>query len=62
MREQRYEDEVSYLGSCLQIPSLALEWANKRGLGRAEIAVHFLVSKSLLSFGINMRGVKFSSL
>jgi hypothetical protein len=57
MREQVYEEEATYLGSCLQIPRLGLDWASNKGLNKTEIAAHFGASESMVNFRMNMTGI-----
>jgi hypothetical protein len=56
LRDPRHEDEATYLGSCLQIPRLGLEWAIKKGFGSISIAEHFGASKEMVQFRCNMTG------
>ncbi|MCC6613395.1 MAG: ImmA/IrrE family metallo-endopeptidase [Anaerolineae bacterium] len=57
-RDPRYEDEATYLGSCLQIPRLGLQWCVKKGLGTVSIAQHFGASVQMVRFRSNMTGVR----
>lgn len=57
MREPHYEDEAIYLGSCLQIPRLGLQWASQKGYTRQEIAEYFGASEEMVRFRCNMIGI-----
>lgn len=61
LRNPRHEDEATYLGGCLQIPRLGLEWAVKSGYDRARIALHFGASEDMVRFRGNMTGLKVQS-
>jgi Zn-dependent peptidase ImmA (M78 family) len=56
LRDPRHEDEATYLGGCLQIPRLGLEWAIKKGFGLIAIAEHFGASEEMVQFRCNMTG------
>jgi Zn-dependent peptidase ImmA (M78 family) len=59
LRDVRCEAEASYLGGCLQIPRLGLQWAAHQGYTMAQVAAHFGVSESMVNFRSNMTGIKF---
>ena len=61
MRNPIYEDEATYLGSCLQIPRLGLLWATQKGMNIGEIAAHFGASEQLVNFRSNMTGIAIPS-
>lgn len=50
IREDRKEDEATFLGGCLQIPKRGLLWAKQSNLTKAQIAAHFLASEEMVSF------------
>lgn len=54
LRAERYEDEATYLGSCLQIPRLGLQWIAAQGYDEQEIATYFGASVLLVRFRSNM--------
>jgi Zn-dependent peptidase ImmA (M78 family) len=54
-REQ--EDEASWLGSCLQIPRVALLWAVRQGMDNYQMADHFNASLDLVKYRRDMTGV-----
>jgi hypothetical protein len=61
MRNPVYEDEATYLGSCLQIPRLGLLWATQKGISIRAIAEHFGASEQLVNFRSNMTGIAIKS-
>jgi hypothetical protein len=58
LRNARQEAEATYLGGCLQIPRLGLQWAVKRGFTCLQIAEHFGASESMVRFRSNISGVQ----
>lgn len=58
MRQPRYEDEATYLGSCLQIPRLGLQWGVKKGFNLSEISNHFGASEEMVRFRANLTGIR----
>lgn len=58
LRDKRYEDEAVYLGGCLQVPRLGLQWGVQRGLTCQQIAEHFGASKAMVLFRSNMTGIR----
>lgn len=61
LRNPRHEDEATYLGSCLQIPRLGLQWAAAQQYQLSDIAQHFGASEEMVRFRINMTGIKIAS-
>jgi Zn-dependent peptidase ImmA (M78 family) len=57
MRDQRYEDEATYLGGCLQIPRIGLQWVTQKGFTSRQVADHFTASERLVFFRANMTGI-----
>jgi hypothetical protein len=62
LREQRYEDEATYLGSCLQIPKRGLAWAIGRNCSSEQIASYFGCSEEIVAFRCNMTGLQLPSI
>ncbi|MDX1993584.1 MAG: ImmA/IrrE family metallo-endopeptidase [bacterium] len=58
LRNPRCEAEAVYLGGCLQIPRLGLQWAAGRGYSATQVAAHFGASEAMVAFRSNMTGVK----
>jgi hypothetical protein len=56
-RDARCEDEAVYLGGCLQIPKLALQWVRQQDFDRGEIASYFGASQQMVIFRANMSGI-----
>ena len=52
------EDEADWLGSCLQLPRPALLNCLKRGLSIEEISECYNASKQMVTYRINITGVK----
>lgn len=50
IREYRPEDEeeAKWLGGCLQIPRVGLEWAMNHGMSQQQIGIHFRASQELV--------------
>jgi len=61
LRDARFEDEATYLGGCLQIPRLGLQWATQRGFTSVQIAAHFGASEAMVHFRCNMTGIPLPS-
>jgi Zn-dependent peptidase ImmA (M78 family) len=61
LRDARCEEEATYLGSCLQIPRLGLQWASQRGFTATQIAAHFGASLQMVTFRCNMTGIRVKS-
>jgi len=60
LRNSRHEAEATYLGGCLQIPRLGLQWASQRNYSGQQVAAHFGASEEMVNFRGNMTGIKFS--
>lgn len=58
LRDPRCEDEAIYLGSCLQIPRIGLQWAVNQGYDREKIAEYFGASIEMVRFRSNMTRIK----
>ena len=58
LRDLHCEDEAVYLGGCLQIPRLALQWALQKSYNVARIATYFNASESMVVFRCNMMNMK----
>lgn len=58
LRDPRHEAEAGYLGGCLQIPRLGLQWAAQQGYTMAQVAAYFGASESMVNFRSNMTGIK----
>ena len=52
------ENEAKWLGGCLQLPRMALEWAFKKRMTEADIRRHFCVSNNMVKYRINMTGIR----
>lgn len=59
-RKQKFEDEATYLGSCLQIPRRGLLWATQKKMTLAQIGEHFGASQQMVSYRSNLTGVAIS--
>ncbi|MEL7354496.1 MAG: ImmA/IrrE family metallo-endopeptidase [Cyanobacteria bacterium J06560_5] len=59
-REDKREEEATFLGGCLQIPKRGLLWAKQSNLTKVQIADHFLASQEMVSFRCAVTGVKLS--
>ncbi len=57
LRDSHYEEEATYLGGCLQIPRLGLQWASQRGYTWKQIALYFGASEGMVRFRCNMTGI-----
>src|SRR5687768_4349142 len=58
IREPIYEDEATYLGSCLQIPRRGLAWAIQKKMSITDIAMHFGSSQKMVKFRADMTGLR----
>jgi hypothetical protein len=58
LRDQRHEDDATYLGGCLQIPRLGLKWAVQRGYTCTQIAQHFGASEAMVRFRSNVTEIQ----
>lgn len=58
LRQKQYENEGTYLGSCLQIPRRGLLWAIQSGMTLAQIAEHFNASEEMVLFRSNAFGLR----
>jgi hypothetical protein len=54
---QEQEEEAECLGSCLQLPAVALEWALRQGMGVNDIATYYTASVSMARYRINITGL-----
>lgn len=54
VRDPRHESEATYLGGCLQIPRLALQWAVASGFTAEQIAEYFGASQEMVRFRSNV--------
>lgn len=54
---QEDEDEAKWLGGCLQIPRVGLEWALGAKMTPLEISEHFGASPEMVSYRRNMTGI-----
>lgn len=59
LREYREEDEdeAEWLGGCLQLPRVALEWSASRSMSHQQIADHFGASLKMARYRWNMTGM-----
>lgn len=57
LRHPCYEDQAAYLGSCLQIPRLGLQWAAQQGFTSKQVAAHFTASEQMVRFRSNLTGI-----
>jgi hypothetical protein len=58
LRDVSCEDEAVYLGGCLQIPRLALQWALQKSYNIVQVATYFSASESMVVFRCNMTNIK----
>lgn len=58
LRQKQYENEATYLGSCLQIPRRGLLWATQSGMTLTQIAEHFNASEEMVLFRSNAFGLR----
>ena len=58
LRDGQHEAEATYLGGCLQIPRLGLNWAVRRSYTCTQIAQHFGASEDMVRFRSNMTGIQ----
>lgn len=56
--DTKQEDEANWLAWCLLLPRDGLVWAKRANLTTAQIADHFGVTESLVTFRLNMSGVE----
>ncbi|WP_341526056.1 ImmA/IrrE family metallo-endopeptidase [Nostoc sp. UHCC 0302] len=56
-RQQKHEDEATYLGGCFQIPKRGLLWATQQKMLLSQIAAHFAASEAMVQFRSNVTGV-----
>lgn len=49
----RQEDEAAYLGACLQVTRVGIDWANGEGLCLCQAAEHFVASWDMMRFRLN---------
>jgi Zn-dependent peptidase ImmA (M78 family) len=50
------EEQAAFLGGCLQITRIGLDWAIGKGMRREEIAHHFGASEEMVQYRLNMTG------
>ena len=66
LREQKYneqdESEAEYLGGCLQITRVGLDWAIQQSMSFDDIQTHFKASKQMVQYRLNMTGRKITSI
>ncbi len=55
---EEHEEEAKWLGGCLHIPRIGLEWAIKKKMLPSQICNHFSASDSMLRYRINVTGIK----
>lgn len=55
---EEHEEEAKWLGGCLHIPRIGLEWAIKKKMMPDEICYHFSASDDMLKYRINVTGIK----
>ena len=58
-RDTRFETEATYLGGCLQLPRLGLQWAAQQSYTVTQVATHFGASPDMVHFRSNMTRIKF---
>ncbi|GAB4038919.1 ImmA/IrrE family metallo-endopeptidase [Spirosoma jeollabukense] len=56
-KNSQHEQEADYLGSCLQIPRRAMQWAAQLGLTIDQTASHFGASTQMVEWRIRMTGI-----
>lgn len=56
--DDEQEEEAGWLGGCLQIPTKAIMWAARKGMGDEVIAEHFGASVQQVQFRKNVCGVR----
>ena len=56
--DQKQEDEANCLAWCLLLPRESLAYAKRRRMSIAQIARHFGVSESLVTFRMNISGIR----
>lgn len=54
----RQEKEAEYLGGCLQIPSVGLDYAQQLNWNKEKIANYYGASKQMVQYRMNMTGHK----
>jgi len=58
---KRQEEEAKYLGSCLQVSKICIDWMKQEKLSFQEATHYFGCSSTLLQYRLNMTGNKFLS-
>lgn len=53
---KKQEREAEYLGGCLQIPALGLDYARQQGWNKSQTAKFFVASEQMVQFRLNMTG------
>jgi hypothetical protein len=50
------EEEAKYLGGCLQVTRIGLDWAIGRNMSRQQISDHFGASPEMVQYRLNLTG------
>jgi len=58
VRRKSDESEAAYLGACLQVPYIGLQWAVQTGLTVSRTALHFGASEQMITYRANVMRVR----